>query len=249
MARKTELLFAWSGLAFVAMFFVGFAVLADFVPPPSPADSAEEIAERYREHADSIRAGLLLAFVGTIFFLAFASSVTAQTARIAGASPALRHLQVACVSAASLIIIVPVMIWWVAAFRPSERTPELVQALNDVGWMIFVVGFVPFVAWAAAVGLAILSDVSETPVFPRWAGYLSLLVAFVQVPPGLLIFFKTGPFAWDGAISWWLPMFDFFIWIVVILFLTVDAINRRPVETSASRPDLTGSRVREPSKG
>ncbi len=68
--------------------------------------------------------------------------------------------------------------------------------------VIFIVGFVPYVAWALAVGLAILSDMSSDPVFPRWSGYLSILVALVQIPPVALVLFKTGRLAWDCLYDW-----------------------------------------------
>ncbi|MGB8390637.1 MAG: hypothetical protein WCE76_23335, partial [Mycobacterium sp.] len=77
---------------------------------------------------------------------------------------------------------------------------------------------------------AILSDVTPEPIFPRWSGYLSIFVALVQIPPVMLVFFKTGPFAWDGLISWWLPAIDFFGWIVVMMVLTATAARRQPAE-------------------
>lgn len=242
MKRFTDLLFAWSGAAFVLFFFVGLLLLADFVPPPSPASSAEEIAAIYRDRTEEIRIGAAFAFVGTMFFLMFGAGLTRQTRRIPGASPALPHLQTACVSAAAIVIIIPIICWWAAAFRPVDRDPELILLLNDVSWLLFVVGFAPYVTWAIAVGLAILSDTARQPLFPRWSGYLSILVGTLQVPPILLVFFKTGPFAWDGLISWWVPMFDFFIWIVVMITLSVRAARgtadrtEGPAAVAASAP-------------
>lgn len=230
--RVTDLLFAWSGVVFVLFFFVGLLLLADFVPPPSPASSAEEIAALYRDRTDEIRIGAAFAFVGTMFFLTFGAGLARQTRRISGASPALAQLQTACVAAGVMVMIIPIICWWTAAFRPADRDPELILLLNDVSWMLFVVGFAPYVTWAAAVGIAILSDRDAQPLFPRWAGYLSVLVAMLQVPPLLLVFFKTGPFAWDGLISWWVPMFDFFIWIVVMIVLSIRAAR------TAERPSV-----------
>jgi hypothetical protein len=233
MRRKTELMCAWSGVPFVALFFVGLLVVAGWVPPPSPSNSAELTARMYLEHTTSIRIGLLLCFLSTMFMLAFGSGIVGQTRRIPGVAPAVTYFQVASFSAASLIIIFPIMCWWTAAFRPDTRTAESIQLVNDLGWLCFVVGFAPYVTWAVSTGMAILSDTGDDPVFPRWAGYVSYLVGFVQIPPGLLVFFKTGPFAWDGIASWWIPMFDFFGWIVVITALSVRAVPRQDTGTSA----------------
>lgn len=229
MSRKADAWFAWSGIPFVALFVLGMMAFAGFVPPPSPTSSADEIAAIFRDNTNGIRFGLVLVFLATILFLFYGAEITHQTRRIAGASRALCYVQIASVSAAVLIIDIPVMLWWTAAFRP-ERPAEFIRLLNDVAWMIFIVGFVPYVAWALAVGLAILSDVAPEPIFPRWSGYLGIFVALVQIPPVTLIFFKTGPMAWDGLISWWLPAIDFFGWIVVMMVLTATAARRQPDE-------------------
>jgi len=120
------------------------------------------------------------------------------------------------------------MIWSTAAFRPGEWAPELVQAFNDFGWICFLWGWVPFVTWYMTTGVAILCDTDRTdPVFPRWSGYLSLVLGLGQSSASFLIFTKTGPFAWDGLFSWWLPATEFFIWFVVITGLTTKAINKQ----------------------
>jgi hypothetical protein len=47
----------------------------------------------------------------------------------------------------------------------------------------------------------------------------------------MLVFFKTGPFAWDGLISWWVPAVDFFGWAVVMMVLTAKAARREGEES------------------
>jgi hypothetical protein len=76
-----------------------------------------------------------------------------------------------------------------------------------------------------ATGLAILCDTSTSPVFPRWSGYLGLLMGWIQVAASLLVYFKTGPFAWNGLVSWYIPLTDFFLWFVIMTVLTTKAIN------------------------
>ncbi|UXA11483.1 hypothetical protein KXD97_26290 [Mycobacterium sp. SMC-8] len=230
MNRKADAWFAWSGIAFVGLFVVGMVGFAGFVPPPSPTASAEEIAAIFRDNTNGIRFGLILVFVATVVFFFYGAEIAHQTRRITAASRALSYVQIATVSAAALIIDIPVMLWWVAAFRP-ERSAESIQMLNDIAWMIFIVGFVPYVAWAFAVGIAILSDVAPEPIYPRWSGYLSIFVGLAQMPPVMLVFFKTGPFAWDGLISWWVPAVDFFGWAVVMIVLTGKAARRELAES------------------
>jgi hypothetical protein len=233
---KTDELCVWSGLGFVLFFFVGLLVLADFVPPLSPDDSADAIAAIYQANTNSIRAGLLFCFLGTIFMLAFGAGLAGQTRRITGATPTNTCLQVASFACAVLIIIFPIICWWTVAFRPHARSAESVQLINDLGWICFVVGFAPYTTWCAAVGLAILADSDARPLFPRWTGYLSVFVALAQMPPGLLVFFKTGPFAWDGLVSFWIPLFDFFPWTLVMIAFGVRAAKNSDYGQRRSEP-------------
>lgn len=246
MRRGGDTVYVLSGIVFVCLFFIGLLVLARFVPPPSPNDSAQQVVEMYLSRTNSIRSGLLLCFLGTIFMLAFGTGLSGQIRRIRGLSPSVVHLQVASVACSVLIIMLPIVCWWVAAFRADVRSPEITQLVNDLGWMTFVVSFPPFITWCASTGQAILSDTSDRPLFPRWAGYLSFFVAVAQIPPGLLVFFKTGPFAWNGLISYWIPLFDFFPWVVVMIVLAFRATRRDDYEVDPL--DAVGAPVRHPAQ-
>jgi hypothetical protein len=236
-------------MVFAALFTIGFVFIARFLPPLSPNDTAAQTVAIYQDRTNSIRTGLAVCYIGTMFLLAFGAGIVGQTRRIKGVSHAVTYFQLSSFAASILLIIIPIVCWWIAAFRPETRSAESIQLINDLGWMMFVVGFAPFVAWFASTGLAILSDTSELPLYPRWSGYLSLFMAFVMVPPVMLIFVKTGPLAWNGLISWWIPLTDFFAWFVVITVLTVKAINRKDYERTpvSSRMDAGALRLDAPS--
>lgn len=225
--RAMETLCALGGVIFAVLFGVGFVLLAHFVPPLSPAHSAEQTLQIYRDHTNSIRTGLLLCYVGTMCYLMFGSGIVGQTRKIKDVPSTITYLQVSSYAAASLLIILPLTTWLTVAFRPDSWSPESAQLLNDFGWITFVIGFPPFVTWVVSTGVAILCDRSSTPLYPRWSGFLSIFMGFLQMTAVLLAYFKTGLFAWDGLLSWWIPMTDFFTWFLVITVLTVKAINKR----------------------
>jgi len=244
MKRATELICAWGGIVFAILFFVGFVGIARFVPPLSPANTAAQTAAIYRDHTNAIRIGLLLCYIGTMFYLAFGSGIVGQTRRIKGVAAAVTYFQVSSYASAVLLIILPITCWWTAAFRPETWSDESIQLINDFGWITFVIGFAPFVTWVVATGLAILSDQSARPLYPRWSGYLSVYMGFIQVTAALLVFFKAGPFAWNGLFSWWIPMTDFFAWFLVITVLTIKAINNPHYEKGPLMADARdGSEV------
>lgn len=170
MERASEKFCAWSGIAFAVIFFIGFVGIARFFPPLSPADTAEQTAAIYREHTNAIRTGLLLCYIGTMFYLAFGSGIVGQTRRIRGAAPAITFFQISSYASAVLLIILPLICWFTAAFRPDEWSPESVRLMNDLGWIGLVIGFSPFVTWVVTTSVAILSDRAEQPLYPRWSG-------------------------------------------------------------------------------
>lgn len=235
MGRRIEQGLTWAGVFWIVCFFIGMVPLAGWIPLPSPNDTAAEVQAMYREDTDLLRAGLGLIFASTIGYLLFCGALASQTSRIAGAPKGLRYAQIGSLGACTILIIVPIIIWFTAAYRPEDRSAESMQLLNDLGWIMFIVGFVPFVVWVWTVGLSILCDEDADPLYPRWSGYLCLLLGTLQIPPVLLIFFQTGPFAWNGIFSWWIPATDFFTFMLVMIYLTLKAIGK-PASTDRTRP-------------
>lgn len=225
MKRASELICIWGGVAFSVLFGVGFLGVAGFVPPLSPADTAQETAAIFRDNDVSIRAGLLLCNVGAMFFLAFGAAIAGQTRRIRGVAPTVVYLQVGGFSAGLILIVMPFFMWFAAAYRADTWSAESIQLLDDLGWISFLAGFPPFVMWFIGTGMAILSDIAEVPLFPRWAGWLAIFLGSAQSTAMMLVFFRTGPFAWDGVFAWWLPATEFFTWFIVITVLMLKAVG------------------------
>jgi hypothetical protein len=74
-------------------------------------------------------------------------------------------------------------------------------------------------------GIAVLSDKSATPVFPRWAGYLDFWVAVLFMPGTIAVFFQDGPFAWSGLLTWYIPLGVFAFWMFANTALRLKAIS------------------------
>jgi len=218
MNTRNQLLCAWSGLAFTFAFMVGFWLIANYVPPPSPNTTAAEIAAMYQQHTGQIRLGLLIMMVSSRLICPVVAVISIQMKRMEGTPSILSYTQLSSGSLGVLIFIIPILLWTAAAFRP-ERNPELILLLNDLGWLIFLMPFTTFVVQNVAIGLAILGDKNAEPIFPRWSGFFTLWVAVLFLPGGLLTFFKTGPFAWNGLFVFWVPLVIFFIWYLVMFAL------------------------------
>ncbi len=193
----------WSGPLFIAVFFGG-VLIAGWLPPPSANDSAQAVATMYREHTDSIRLGALLIGAASMFQGVWTALMSVQLRRIEGTGRLWTYAQLAAGAVGILVVIIPAFAFAAAAFQP-DRDPEITQALHQFGWLCLVgVGW-PSMLQALSVGIAVLGDRSERPVFPRWFGWFNLWMTFGFLPGPCLIFFHTGAFAWNGAAVFWFP--------------------------------------------
>lgn len=226
MNTKTQLFSAWCGVAFVVLFTLGWWIIAQYVPPMSPTTSAAEVASFYQENTGAIRFGLMLTMISAGLVMPWVGVIAVQMKRIEGEFPVLTYAQLVAGAVGIVIIILPPMIWTTVAFRP-DRDPELMLLLNDLGWLIFIMTFSPAFFQNLVIGLAILSDKHETPIFPRWLGYFNIWVAILFIPGGLITFFKAGPFAWDGLLAFWLPLNIFLGWFVVMFLALLKAIKNQ----------------------
>ena len=213
---------AWGGPFCAAFLGVGL-LMAGFVPPPSPSLSPEEIAAVYQSKTNLIRGGMLLGLAGIAGYIALVGAISVQLRRMQGISRLPPYLQLGAGAIGVLTVMFPVMIFALTAFRP-DRDPQITQALNDLGWLIIIPAFPTFIAQFLAIAFGVLQDRSPKPVFPRWVAYFNVWVGLLFIPGGFAYFFQTGPFAWNGALSFWIAASAFFAWLMVMSGLLLRAI-------------------------
>jgi len=231
MSSRVLKLCAWCGPAFAVTFFVGM-LLAGLLPPPSPSDSAQEVARFYSDDTNLVRFGLFVMMCAAGLTAPFVAGISVQLKRIEGDVSPMAYLQLIGGTAGVLAILVPVFAFSAAAFRP-DRNPEITQALNDLAWLPFIINIPPAIIQCVAIGTAVIRDRSEHPVFPRWVAYYNFWVAFLFVPGGLATFFKHGAFAWNGALAFWLAAVMFGGWFIVMTIATLGAIRRADADADA----------------
>lgn len=214
---------AWGGPFCAALLGVGL-LMAGFVPPPSPDLSSAEIASIYQNHAAMIRAGMILGLAGITGYIALVCVISVQMRRMQGISRLPVYLQLGAGSIGVLTVMFPLMIFAITAFRP-ERDQVLTQLLNDAGWLIIIPAFPTFIAQFFGIAFGVLQDGSAKPVFPRWAAYFNMWAALLLVPGAFSYFLRTGPFAWNGLLSFWIAATAFFMWLLIMTALTLRAID------------------------
>ncbi len=226
MNTKTQLFCAWCGIGFVVLFTLGWWIIASYVPPMSPMLTDEEVSSFYQGNTGAIRFGLMLTMISAGLTAPWVAVIAAQMKRIEGDIPVLTYAQLVAGAVGIVILLLPPVIWTVAAFRP-DRDVELIRLLNDLAWLMFIMTFSPAFIQNLVIGLAIFSDKNKTPIFPRWLGYFNIWVAILFIPGGLITFFKAGPFAWNGLLAFWVPLLIFFAWFFVMFLALLKTIKQQ----------------------
>jgi hypothetical protein len=235
MNTRSQRLCAWSGPLFALLFFLGYGVIARFIPPPDPADTAQVVADRYREHANAIRTGMLVSMYALVFYVPFVAAISLHVKRIEGRFSPLAYAELGLGVLLPVEFLPSLYFFQNAAYRP-ERANEAVQQLNDMGWLPFTGIIFTIFVQNVVIGIAVLSDNRDKPIFPRWYGYFSIWCGLLYCPASLDVYFKDGPLAWNGILSWWLSLISFFAWLVVTTVVVLRAITDQAAESVPAEP-------------
>ena len=231
-SRRIQVFCAWCGPLFTILLFGGWGLMAGFIPLISPADSAAQVAGAWRDHHTLTLLGLTIAMFGIALTLPFYLVISVQMRRTELRLPILSILQLAAGIIITAVLLIPMLVFIVGAFRP-ERSPALDQLVNDASYIMLILPWPPIMVQVFAIAAATFTDRRENPVFPRWFGYLNVWVGFLLVPANMIIFFKTGPFAWTGVIGFWMPAAIFGLWYFVVTYVLLKAIRQEEGEDRA----------------
>ncbi len=211
---------------FGALVLIGFAIFPGFFPPLSPTMTAEQVAAFYRDNVGQIRASMLLLNVVGIGFIPFFMVIVVQMMRMGNPSRAFAYSYLSAAASGGTLFALADLAWLNAAARP-DRDPQLTMLLNDLAFFSFTapVGFI--IAQNLCLALAVYMDPLPEPVFPRWVGHFNIVSALLMVPGAFALLYKTGPFAWDGALSFWLRLATYAVYVAVMSSVVRTAINRQ----------------------
>jgi hypothetical protein len=225
MEARVHRVLIWSGPAMIAVWLGAFLFIAGFIPPSRPSASAAEIVRLYADHSIAIKLGMVISMAGSALLVPWAIAISGQIRRIDGAK-ALADVQMVSCALLSLEFITPIGVWMAVSFRYDDRAPDVTRALHDLGWILFMTVIWSLWVQLLAIAAAILIDRRSEPVLPRWLGYLSLWVAMLIIPAGCVLFFKHGPFAWNGVVGLYIPLTAFVIWVMSMTIAIHQKLSR-----------------------
>lgn len=233
MERKAQIFCGLSGIVAIVLLVIGMGPLAQLSPPPSPMITAAEITAHIQQNALNIEIGMFLVNVGVALSIALCAGLSIEMRRIESPhAPVLSYAQLGLGIAASLFLMLPAMIMSVAAFRP-ERSPETMLLLHDLATFCTFMPFSVATLEAWVLATAIFADRAPKPVFPRWLGVFTVVVGLSYVPMGLLGIFKSGVFASDGLLGWWVPTMLVAPWYLLVGGYLVARGGTQPMHADA----------------
>jgi hypothetical protein len=226
---RTQSIALWVTAVSMAVMVVAYAVNPSFWPPLSPQLPADAVAEFYRHNAAWIRFSMVTFNLCGIMLLPLFCVVTVQIKRMAAQSQAFAYCYLMATVSGATIFALSSIFFATATYRP-ERDADLVQVLNDIGWIVFVAPVGMALIQNLMLALAIYFDDRARPVYPRWVAHFVLVVALAMAPAAFSVTVTSGPFAWNGAISFWLRNLAYGTYLLVMLVVTWQAVHRQAVD-------------------
>jgi len=234
---------AFSGAVFVLLLFPAMLMIG-VLPPISPMRNATEIAQFWSTNTGLKRLGLVLMLAASGFQAPFGALIAVRIRQMEGGRySALAYTELVGTGLAVVAIIMPVFAFAAASYRP-ERDPQITQALNDLGWLPFVMNWPAATIQCLAIGFAILG--ASRAVWPRWLGYFNVWCAFIFAAGGLVVLFKDGVFAWNGLLAFWIVAVFFGSWFLIMswqLWVSVGAQEEDSVASAVSENEPQRSQL------
>jgi len=224
--HKLQLAMWACGIGFGVLFFVGLAPLSGFIPPPSPELSGAELLAKYGDNLNLVKLGIVVGFLGATLLVPWSALVAIQTARLEeGRRFPLWAIFSAMAGTVNAVAFILPFIFWAGAYYRADRSPDLVLLMSDMTWIEFLLFFPTFSMQLFCLAMAGLSQRQGPQVFPRWFYYLNLWMAVVGSTGILAIFFFSGPFAWNGAIGFYLPVGSYVPFLLITWWQFYKAIK------------------------
>lgn len=210
MSHRAQKLCAWTGPGTVLVTLLGWLIAGILPMPLGPSSTTHDVVTFYG-HTTRVLTGLVVSQLGICLVFPLIGLIGYILLRIEGRHPVLAFVQLVTGAATGVLLLLPMLLMAVIAFRP-DRDPELTVTLNDIAWLVFITPIAPFMIQNIAIGAAILGDRAQ--ILPRWVGYMNFWIAASFVPDVLAFFFHSGPFSWRGIFVFWLALTTYSVFLV-----------------------------------
>ena len=224
------------GPIFLVVFIVAWGVLGYNIPPLSPEWTGDQMAHHFRTHAGVVRAGMVASMSFAVLYMVWGMSITKvmETLETDG-NNILSQLQIWGAGLTVVPILVSSSFWLTGAYRPEALDPSILQMLYDMAWLLIDLAYSVTSVQMFALGVLFLSDQRAVPLIPKWVSWYSIWVGFMFIAEVLMPYFKSGLFARDGILNFWIEFVIWFVFILIVTLYILKAIARLEREHAAGQ--------------
>lgn len=212
---------------FVLVAIIGWIGIGHYYQP-APADlGLEETKIWYTEtYQWRIIIGCSLFYIAAGFLTPSSIQFGIMLSKIEGRYPLWSITTAASGLFICLIIFFNACAWIVSAYRP-ETNADVIQAFNDFSWFGFLLGWFFLALEMFATAIVELQDKREQPMVPRWFPWATLAGCFLLIGAAGPAFFKSGPFAYHGALGYYLPLAVWLIYLIMTSYYMYKELGRQ----------------------
>jgi hypothetical protein len=228
-AARLERVFVLVGLAVVPLLFISM-LLAGTFPPWDPSWAPEKVVQVLTSEKTRTGVGFMIHTAGVSLFALWGAAVTVSIYRMEAG----RRLPILAVAQGILaggnvvyFELIP-LVWSSAQYRAGEVAPEITMSFTDFGWFLYLGTWAPFSLQAIVIAIAVLEDQKRKRVFThgRLVAFWSFAFATVGLFSAPMGLFKSGPFAWDGLLAFWVVVVTWGFWELTLTWQMHAAIGR-----------------------
>lgn len=221
---KIDLWLTWYSIPiFYAIQGIIYVPLTWLMPPRRPDTTPEQVAAFFDGNSLGIKIGFgaLMVIAG---FVGMSNGLIAYQMRRMTVSPALSYAFIASLAVgATPGFLLGAFAFLAAVLRP-DRDPETLMLLYDLAYLSYIGSLGCFAAAWFVLTVAIFFD--NNGIYPKWFGYATLwqiVTEFVVLPAFI---FQSGPFAWNGALSFYVNTAVYVFWQVCQFVVLFSAVRR-----------------------
>ncbi|MGE2728159.1 hypothetical protein ACQI4F_01665 [Mycolicibacterium vaccae] len=232
MNTRGQRILLWTVPPAAGLFVLAFFLFPVFSPPLSPTMTPDEVAVFFGDNVTGIIGVAILCNLIACSLVPLFAVTAVQLSRIGTSSNVFTYAYMLCVGVGLTAFILADYCWGMAAFRP-DRDPQLISLLNDMAWFFFIAPVGTIVVQNLCLAISIYLDARPDPIFPRWVAHFNVVTAVLLIPSAFSLLYKTGPLAWDGALSFTMRLGVFACYLVVMFIVLVRVVNRQGQEQEA----------------
>ena len=96
-----------------------------------------------------------------------------------------------------------------------------------MAWFFFIAPVGTIIVQNLCFALSVYLDERPDPIFPRWVAHFNIAIAALLIPSAFTVLYKSGPLAWNGAVSFTLRLIVFAGYIAVMFLVLLRTVNRQ----------------------